>query len=230
MNSLENLPDKRRRKPEAVCCVAKDLAEEPKTLKSALNSAHSEVWIKAAEREFQSLTKMKTWQLVPRESRMNVVGNKWVFKVKRNSDTISRFKARLVTQGFSQERGVDYDEVLSPDVKHKTIRVILAIATELDLSVHQLDVKTAFLNGDLEDEIFKKQPEGFVDEAHREWVCRLLRSLYGLKQASRCWNLKLDEFLKLTGFTQLNADSCVYIPCVYIYDSLIKEKYIICWE
>ena len=104
--------------------------------------------------------------------------------MKRNSDdTISRFKARLVSQGFSQERGVDYDEVFSPVVKHTTIRVILAIATEPDLSVHQLDVKTAFLNEDLEEEIFMKQPEGFVDEAHPEWVCRLLRSLYGLKQS-----------------------------------------------
>ena len=92
-----------------------------------------------------------------------------------------------------------YDEVLSPVVKHRTIRVVLAIATELDLSVHQLDVKTAFLNEDLEEETFMKQPEVFVDEVHPEWVCPLLQSLYGMKKASRCWNLKLDKFLKLTG-------------------------------
>ena len=199
MNSLENLPDKRRWKPAAVCCVANDVIEEPKTPKPVLNSAHTEEWMKAAESEFQSLTKMKTWQLVPRESRRNVVGNKWVFKMKRNSDdTISRFKARLVAQGFSQETGVDYDEVFSPVVKHTTIRVILAIIRTY-LSVHQLDMKTAFVNEDLEEETFMKQPEGFVDEAHPEWVCPLLRSLYGMKHGSSCWNLKLDEFLKLTG-------------------------------
>ena len=186
--------------------------EEPCNWNVALESSLARRWREAAQSEFESLQKMKTWDLVPLPDGKNVVGSKWVFKMKRNYDnTISRFKARLVAQGYSQERGLDYEEVFAPVAKQTTIRVLLAIATELNLAVHQMDIKTAFLNGFLDEEIFMKQPEGFEDSKKPEHVCRLNRSLYGLKQAARCWNSRLDAFLKKGDYQQLTADTCVYL-------------------
>ena len=149
----------------------------------------------------------KTWRLVDLPKGKNVVGCKWVFKVKRNADgDLSRYKARLVAQGYSQEAGQEYEEVFAPVARYSSIRSVLAIANQLDLEVHQMDVKTAFLNGDLENEIYMEQPEGYVGKSRPNMVCKLQKSLYGLKQSARCWNVAKDRFLKDAGYVQSSAD------------------------
>ena len=119
-----------------------------------------------------SLEKNETWDIVERPPGTNVVGSKWIFKEKRDADgEISRYKARLVAQGFSQQEGVDYDDTYAPVAKYSSIRTVLAIANELNLEVHQMDVKTAFLNGDIDTDIYMKQPEGFAEDPTK--VCKL---------------------------------------------------------
>lgn len=146
----------------------------------------------------------------------NVVDNRWVFKIKhRPSGEIDRYKARIVARGFTQQHGIDYDETFSPVVKFPSIRIILAIAASKNLQLKQFDVKTAFLNSELEEEIYMTQPKGFDDNSGK--VCKLLKSLYGLKQASRCWNKKFSAFLKKYQFKQSDADPCVFVN--------IKNKY-----
>ena len=183
---------------------------EPRNLKEAMASPHAAEWKKAAESEYQSLISNQTWDLVPLPQGKTVVGCRWIFKVKRKADgEIDRFKARLVAQGFSQEHGVNYQEVYAPVVRYSSIRCILAISNKLDLELHQMDVKTAFLNGRLSDEIYMKQPVGFEKDPSK--VCILKRSLYGLKQAARMWNFEIDGYLKQAGYIQSKADSCVYV-------------------
>ena len=141
----------------------------------------------------------------------NIIGNRWVFKVKRKSDgSIDRFKARLVAKGFSQEQGIDYQEVFAPVVRYDAIRSLLALANHQDLEIHQMDIKTAFLQGELDTEVYMAQPNGFIDEDKPDHVCKLQRSIYGLKQAARCWNLAMDKFLKSSGYKCSGADSCLY--------------------
>ena len=191
--------------------VAVSDIEEPKTIEEALSGLNSKQWSKATKEEIDSLSKNETWELVDLPSGKNIVGSKWIFKHKRDANgNINRFKARLVAQGYSQEYGLDYDEVFAPVAKYNSIRTVLAIANELDLEVHQMDVKTAFLNGDLDCEIYMNQPEGFIDPERQEMVCKLRKSIYGLKQAARCWNKKIDSFFKESGYTQSNADPCIY--------------------
>ena len=138
---------------------------------------------------------------------------KWLFKKKIETadNELIRFKARLVARGFTQEHGVDYTEVFSPVVKHTSIRILLAVVAKLDWELEQLDVKTAFLHGDLEETIYMSQPEGFVKQGMEDKVCLLKKSIYGLKQASRQWHKKFDDFVLRNGFERSSYDECVYI-------------------
>eukprot|EP00794_Sanderia_malayensis_P014530 gene14530-biopygen11634 len=183
------------------CSTATFDGMEPTNIHEALNGKHAPQWKKAIESEYKSLIKNETWELVDLPADKNLVGCKWVFKTKRNSDgSISRYKARLVAQGYSQEAGIDYDALYAPVARYNSIRTVLAIANALDFEIHQMDVKTAFLNGKLEQEIFMKQPDGCIDKRYPEKVCKLQRSLYGLKQFARCWNQEIDGYLKLSGY------------------------------
>ena len=156
-----------------------------------------------------------TWDLVPLPEGKNVVGSRWVFKLKHNSDgSVERYKARLVAQGYSQSEGVDYQEVFSPVVRYSTVRSLLAVANIYDWEIHQMDVKTAFLQGDLEEEIYMRQPDGYIDNDKPNQVCKLKKSIYGLKQAARCWNSAIDSHLKSNGYKNSGADPCVYIKSV----------------
>ena len=131
----------------------------------------------------------------------NVVGSRWVFKLKNNSDgSVERYKARFVAQGYSQSEGVDYQEVFSPVARYSTIRSLLAVANIYDWEIHQMDVKTAFLQEDLEEEIYMRQPDGYIDNDKPSHVCKLKKSIYGLKQAARCWNSAIDSHLKSNGY------------------------------
>ena len=168
--------------------------DDPRTLKQAMRSPAANQWKDAMEAEYKALDNHKTWNLVDLPKDANLVGCKWVYKTKRTATgEIDRYKARLVAQGYSQEEGVDFDEVFAPVAKYKSIRTVLAIANQLDLEAHQMDVKSAFLYGDLTEDIYMRQPEGFVDENHPDKVCKLKKTLYGLKQSARCWNLKIDQ-------------------------------------
>jgi hypothetical protein len=151
----------------------------PATYRSALKDPN---WYNAMLDEFNALMRNDMWSLVARPAGVNVVIGKWTFHHKFNHDgTLSRYKARWVVRGFTQQHGVDYDETFSPVVKPATIRLVLSIASMHSWPIHQLDVKNAFLHGHLRETIYCDQPSGFLDSSHPAHVCRLQKSLYGLK-------------------------------------------------
>ncbi|KZV49059.1 hypothetical protein F511_11010 [Dorcoceras hygrometricum] len=148
----------------------------------------------------------------------------------KSDGTIDKYKARLVIKGYRQKEGLDYFDTYSPVTRITSIRVILAIAALRNYSVHQMDVKTAFLNGDLEEEIYMEQPEGFSAPGQENKVCKLVKSLYGLKQAPKQWHEKFDKSMIDSGFKVNECDRCVYIKdsedgyvilCIYVDDMLI---------
>ncbi|GAB2300656.1 hypothetical protein Dimus_038630 [Dionaea muscipula] len=184
--------------------AAADLNTEPASFFDAVNCKNSDLWKKAMDEEMDSLNKNKTWTLVPLPDKMKAIDCKWIYKLKEGISTSDpvRYKARLVAKGFSQREGIDYTEIFSPVVKYKTIRIMLAVCAFYDLELEQMDVKTAFLNGDLDETIYMKQPDGYVNEKHKNHVCKLNKSLYGLKQAPRQWYIKFDSFVTNIGFSE----------------------------
>jgi hypothetical protein len=183
---------------------------EPDNFEEAVHSDNKEEWLKAMDSEMQSLKENQTWVLENLPSGRKAIPCKWIYKVKYNpDDTIERYKARLVVKGFSQKRGVDYDETFSPVVRSATIRTLLSVAASEKMSLMQFDVSTAFLYSKLSEEIYMEQPAGFNDNSGR--VCKLQRGLYGLKQAPRSWNERFGEFLIKRGFKQSTADPCLFI-------------------
>ncbi len=185
--------------------------EEPNTITEALGSPQAEEWRLAMAEEMASLMKNGTWKLVDCPPGVTPVPVKWVFKVKRDaSGNIERFKARLVAKGFKQREGIDFNEVYAPVSKHSTLRALLSLVAVEDLELQQLDVKTAFLNGVLEEEIYMVQPPGF-EEGGKNVVCKLLKALYGLKQAPRAWHTKLRTELELLGFKASEADAGLFV-------------------
>ena len=146
------------------------------------------------------------------ENGRSVIGCKWVFKAKYTNDgRVDRYKGRLVAKGYSRTQGIDYDEKISPVVTYSSVRALLAYGQQRGMLIHQMDVVTAFLNGELEEDIYMEQSEGFVVEGQETLVCKLNNSLYGLKQSPRCWNSTRDKQLKLMGFANSCADHCVYV-------------------
>jgi len=156
---------------------------EPKTINEGSND---EKWTKAIEEELMQIEKKHTWDLVPRPRNKNVIGTKWVFRNKLNEVAeVIRNKARLVCKGYSQIEGIDFEETFSPVERIEVVRLFLAFATFKDFKVYQMDVKSAFLNGDLEEEVYIEQPDGFQFSDHGDMVCKLKKALYGLEQAPR---------------------------------------------
>lgn len=213
-----------------VCDYCIENPEEPLTFQQAVNGTNAQEWKQAMEEEMNSLKTSKVWELVEVPKNSTIVENKWVYKLKTDTNgNIQKFRARLVAKGFSQREGIDFNETFSPVVRFDSIRILLTVIVQENLVLKQFDVKTAFLNGDIEEVIYMKQPTGFNDGTTR--VCKLLKSLYGLRQSSRCWNQRIKVFLTNYGLNQSKADPCIYmliknnliilLVSIYIDDGLV---------
>ncbi|KAI3499715.1 hypothetical protein L1887_35524 [Cichorium endivia] len=210
--------------------------DEPANYREAVAGPESAQWKEAMDSEIKSMYDNQVWNLVDNVPGRKTVGCKCIFKKKTDMDgKVHTFKARLVTKGFTQTPGIDYDETFSPVAKIKSIRIMLAIAAFHDYEIWQMDVKTAFLNGKLTEDVYMNQPEGFVDAKYPNKVCKLEKSIYGLKQASRSWNLCFHEKVKEFGFTRSEDESCVYVKAsgsivtflvLYVDDILLMGNHI----
>ncbi|KAH9801545.1 retrovirus-related pol polyprotein from transposon RE1 [Citrus sinensis] len=211
-------------KPKAFLTAHNSL--EPSNVDEALSDSK---WKAAMQAEFDALIRNKTWSLVPMNPEYKLVGCKWVFRTKYNTDgSVSKYKARLVAKGFHQRAGIDYSETFSHVVKSSTVRVILSLAVMQSWNVRQIDVNNAFLNGDLTEDVYMHQPEGFVSQGG--CVCKLNKALYGLKQAPRASYDKLKGCLTSWNFTNSKADTslfvrhdvkCIILVLIYVDDILI---------
>ena len=202
----------------------------PLNLLHTLASKHKH-WVEAMNSEFSSLLQQKTWSLVPLPPSKNVVGCRWVFKIKRNSDgSLARYKERLVAKGYLQQYSLDYEETFSPVVKPTAVRIILALAVQFGWSLRQLDVSNAFLHGVLQEEVYMSQPPSYRDPSRPNHVCLLHKAIYGLKQAPRAWFYSFITQLFHLGFHASMADSklfilidssCVVYLLLYVDDIII---------
>lgn len=168
-------------------------------------------WIDACKDEIQSIEKNDVWTLVDLPCGAKPIGLRWIFKIKRNSDgTINKYKARLVAKGYVQQQGIDFDEAFAPVARLETIRLLVSIAATNGWEVHHLDVKTAFLHGELKETVYVSQPEGFEVKGNEKKVYKLSKALYGLRQAPRAWNNKLNTILLELGFEKCSKEHSVH--------------------
>jgi hypothetical protein len=184
--------------------------------------------------ELDQIENNDTWELVPRPTNKNVLGSKWVYKNNMNEQgNILRSKARLVCKGYDQIEGLDFDETFAPIARLEAIRIFLAYACHKNFKVYQMDVKSAFLNGDLKEEVYMEQPEGFQLPDNPDFVCKLKRALYGLKQAPHAWYYRLDKYLQDKGFKRGTIDFNLYVKTkdndflivlVYVYDIIFGSN------
>ncbi|UYV69220.1 hypothetical protein LAZ67_6002864, partial [Cordylochernes scorpioides] len=184
---------------------------DPTSYKEAIQGPEAEHWLEAIVEELESLRKHNVWELTELPKDSAPIACKWVLHKKTNAEgQVVRYKARLVAKGFTQQKGIDYDEIYSPVSSFETTRLLTAIGVENNWFIDQYDVKSAYLYGKLDRVIYMEQPEGFVKPGEEHLYCQLKRSLYGLKQSGRCWNKCLDEWLKKKGFVRNPVDPCVY--------------------
>ncbi|GKA83208.1 putative RNA-directed DNA polymerase [Tanacetum coccineum] len=184
---------------------------ETTSYKAAMLDSESNKWIDAMNAEIQSMMDNMVWVLVDLPLGCKTVGSKWILKKKTDMDGIVyTYKARLVAKGYIELYGIDYEETFSPVADISAIRILISITAYYDYEIWQMDIKTTFLNGYLDKDIYMVQPEGFVDPNHPRKVCKLKRSIYGLKQASRRWNKRFSEEIKRFGFAQNLDEPCVY--------------------
>lgn len=185
------------------------LETNPTSVSEALSGSEGAAWGIAIEEELESFKENNAWQIADLPMNATLVGCKWVFK-KKISDNEVKFRARLVAKGFTQKEGVDYSETFSPVVRHSTLRLLFALSVKLELDIFHLDVKTAFLNGHLNEEVFMKVPDGFqINDENK--VLKLNKAIYGLKQSSRAWNDKVNNVLMELGYKRSKYEPCVFI-------------------
>ena len=216
------------------CFAAEDDGEQAATYEEVMKSRYKDEWMRDMQSEMKSLKHHETWKLVDIPPGKKAIGCKWVYRIKRNpSDEIVKFKARLVAKGFTQRPGIDYTETFAPVARKESINTVLAIAAAEDLEAENVDVDTAFLYGEVDEEIYMDQPDGFEDENNSSKKCLLQKALYGTKQAARQWNTKLNEHLENQGFKKTAADPCVLnrvssteysILVIYVDDLMIFCK------
>ncbi|KMQ72766.1 hypothetical protein BPMI_02479c [Candidatus Burkholderia pumila] len=165
-----------------------------------------------------------TWELVDLPLSCKPLGSKWVFRKKLKPDgSVDKYKARLVIKGYSQKESLDYFDTYSSESRINSIRLVVAIAALKNLKIHQIDVKTIFLNGDLDEKIYMEQPEGFVAPGTEKKVCKLVKSLYGLKQAPKKWHEKFDHAIITSGFKTNESDKCVYVKMIGVTTSFCAD-------
>nr|GFB62350.1 retrovirus-related Pol polyprotein from transposon TNT 1-94 [Tanacetum cinerariifolium] len=182
---------------------------EPKTYKEALTQS---CWIEAMQEELNEFEHLEVWELVPRPDQVMVITLKWIYKVKLDElGGILKNKARLVARGYRQEEGIDFVESFAPVARLEAIRIFLAYAAHKKMVVYQMDVKTAFLNGNLREEVYVSQPDGFVNPDNPNHVYKLKKALYGLKQAPRAWYDMLSSFLLSQDFSKGSVDPTLFI-------------------
>ena len=173
-----------------------------------MSSPEKDKWLAASTEEFEGLTEMGVWKLVDCPANHKTIKCRWTYVMKSDGC----YKARLVAKGYTQVQGIDYEETFSPVARYESIQYLLAHAALQDWEIEAMDVKLAYLHGVLEEEIYMKQPEGFVAQGDENKVCRLVRSLYGLKQAGRVWNRTFTHTIKRKlGFDTIHSDAGVYV-------------------
>ncbi|CAA7059133.1 unnamed protein product [Microthlaspi erraticum] len=233
--TTENLPAVRRSERGPKPSTRYDPSEyvlltdggEPESFMEALEDEHKDKWFGAMGEEMDSFEENHTFDLVKLPKGKKALLNKWVYRIKHeDTSLLPRYRARLVVKGYGQKKGVDFDEIFSPVVKMSSIRVVLGLAASLDLEVEQMDVKAAFLHGDLEEEIYMVQPEGFVKKGKEDLVCRLKKSLYGLKQAPRQWYKKFKSVMGEHGYKETTSDHCVFVQVFGDDDFIILLLYV----
>ena len=184
---------------------------EPTSYRQSQACSDADLWHKACQEEMEAHKVNGTWEIVKLPPGKHAIGSRWFMKVKHHADgSLDRYKARLVAKGYSQRPGFDFKETFAPTVRYSTIRIILALAALEDLELRSVDISHAYLNGELEEEIYMQQPEGF-EVGGPDHVCRLRKSLYGLKQAGRVWNKTLHSVLSSMGFQCVQSDHGLYI-------------------
>lgn len=195
-----------------IMLTVKDVPDEPRTIAEAL---HHEGWNSAMGEEIYTCDETNTWTLVPRPEGVHILGSRWIFRVKLNADgTVWWFlRARLVAKGNEQEEGIDFLETYSPVVRTATVRMVLHLAVTEKWDIKQLDVKNAFLHGDLQETVYMRQPRGFESKEHPDYVCKLNKTLYGLKQSPRAWFDKFSSYLIEVGYK-----CCTRDPSLFIYN------------
>ena len=178
------------------------------------------------QEELSQFERNEVWTLVSRPKDINVIGTKWIFNNKTDEHgNITINKARLVAQGYTQVEGVDFDETFAPMARLKSIRLLLAIACNMGFKLHQMDVKSAFLNGILNEEVYVEQPKGFEDPYYPHHVFKLKKALYGLKQAPRAWYERLTQFLLDKGYQRGGVDKTLFIKRMKA-DIVIAQIYV----
>ncbi|GLU17722.1 hypothetical protein SLE2022_340780 [Rubroshorea leprosula] len=208
-DQIDDVPVRGTRTLEDVYNRCNVAITEPSCLQDAMNS---EEWKTAMQEELNMFEKNATWKLVDRPTNKNVLGVKWVYKVKLNSDgSLNKCKARLVVKGYSQLAGIDFTETFAPVARFDTIRLLFAMAAQKSWLIYQLDVKSAFLNGELKEEIYVEQPDGYVKKGAEHKVYLLKKALYGLKQAPRAWYGKIDNHLLSLGFEKSIEEATLYV-------------------
>ena len=183
---------------------------EPKSYDEAMASLDAAEWLATCEEEMWTWKELDVYDIVPRPKGRKIIGSKWVFRVKRGPDgSIQKHKARIVAQGFTQVEGIDFDQTFAPVAKFSSLRTVFALAAEHDLELHQMDVKAAYLNADLKEDLYMQPPPGFeVPEGH---VLKLKKGVYGTRQGGRVWYEDMQGTLMELGYTRTEADHAVFV-------------------
>ena len=207
---------------------------DPIMFSHAMNCKESYLWFNAMKDEMNSMATNGVWDLIKLPNEEKTIGCKWVYKIKKDSlGNIEIYKARLVAKRFTQKEGIDCKETFSLVSKKDSLRIILAFVAHFDFELQQMDVKIAFPNGELEEEVYMKQPEIFSSSQGEHLVCKVKKSIYELKQASRQWYLKFHDVISSFGFEENIMDQCIYqkvsgskicILIVYVDDILLATK------
>lgn len=221
-------PQRTRRKPghlqdygtddtvgKLVTCVDsryRAICDIPQNYQDAIRSTNSQQWITAMNDEIQSLQENDTFKITQLPPGKKAVGGKWVYTLKSGTDGSDKYKARFVAKGYSQKQGDDYEETFSPTADMTTFRVVMQKAAQGDLILDLMDVKTAYLHAPIDHKVYLEQPEGYEKKSKsgEKLVYNLRKSLYGLKQSGRNWNMLLHAYLTENGFEQNPADNCVH--------------------